>query len=123
MVLDDGGRLLLIRRGQAPHAGAWSLPGGRVEPGESLTEAVRREVFEETGLIVEVGDVVGTVDIPAGDDTVYDVTDFAATVVGTSAEPVAGDDAADVAWVTATELAALNCSPGLTDTLAAWNVW
>ena len=46
----DGDRLLLVRRGQSLAAGRWSIPGGRVEPGETLAEAVVREVAEETGL-------------------------------------------------------------------------
>jgi acetyl-CoA carboxylase carboxyl transferase subunit beta len=81
--------------------GRWSLPGGRIEAGETAVEAVAREVFEETGLVVEVGDLVGHVDIIA-DDRHYVVLDFAATVVGGTAE--AGDDAAEIAWLTRREL-------------------
>ncbi len=99
------------------------MPGGRVEPGESLAAAVKREVFEETGLVVAVGAAVGAVEIPAGDDVVYDVTDFAASVVGDPAALRAGDDATDVTWVSREELGSLGCSPGLSETLASWDVW
>ena len=61
LVHDDDGRLLVVRRGREPGRGLWSVPGGRVEPGESDTVAVEREVLEETGLHVTVGIRVGTV--------------------------------------------------------------
>src|SRR4051812_20309180 len=82
VVLDDAGRLLVILRGHAPAAGHWSIPGGRVEPGEGLERAAVREAREETGLDVEVYDVVGRVELPGPGDEVYDVTDFAARVSG-----------------------------------------
>ena len=59
IITDDAGRLLLIQRGHEPEEGRWSLPGGRVRPGESDPEAVAREVREETGLRVEPGRLVG----------------------------------------------------------------
>lgn len=101
VILDDDGRLLCVKRGRAPAMGSWSLPGGRIEAGETAAEAVAREVFEETGLVVEVGDLVGHVDI-ISDDRHYVVLDFVATVVGGTAE--AGDDAAEVAWLTRRDL-------------------
>ena len=64
VVVDAAGRLLLIRRGHAPSAGLWSVPGGRVEAGESLTEAVVREVREETGLTIEPGGAMATYFVP-----------------------------------------------------------
>ena len=64
LVHDDEGRLLLVRRRNEPGAGRWSVPGGRVEPGETDADAVRREVLEETGLHVTVGLRVGTVERP-----------------------------------------------------------
>jgi len=120
VVRDDAGRLLLIRRGHEPSRGLWSLPGGRVEPGEALEAAVVREVREETGLEVRVGAAVGSVLIPAG-AVVYDVTDFACTPLDAAA-PVAGDDADDVAWVDATALDGLACTPRLVETLREWGV-
>jgi 8-oxo-dGTP diphosphatase len=123
VVLDAEGRLLVVRRRFAPSAGRWSLPGGRVERGESLTAAVQREVLEETGLRVQVGEPVGTVEIPFGPGLVYDVTDFRAALIDVRAAPVAGSDASAVAWVSRQELAALDCSPGLAATLDQWQIW
>lgn len=119
VVVDAAGRLLLIRRGHAPSAGLWSVPGGHVEPGESLAEAVVREVREETGLDVRPGAVVGRLSIP-GDGVVYDVTDFVCILVGPPAEPVAGDDAAEVLFADAATLDRLPCTPRLLETLRAW---
>ena len=121
VVHDEAGRLLLIRRGHAPHAGLWSVPGGRVEAGESPEAAVEREVREETGLRVRVGAAVGRIRIPAG-DVVYDVVDFACSLVDPAEQPVAGDDATDVVFADAAAVAQLSCTPRLVDTLQAWGV-
>jgi ADP-ribose pyrophosphatase YjhB (NUDIX family) len=112
LVRDDEGRLLLVRRGREPSAGTWSLPGGRVEPGESAAGAAGREVREETGLEVEVGPVLIEAVIWDGR---YRVQDFAAVVVG--GELRAGDDAADVRWVDVDALASMPLSPGLLEEL------
>jgi ADP-ribose pyrophosphatase YjhB (NUDIX family) len=109
-VRDEAGRLLLVRRGNEPSRGLWSLPGGRVEPGETAADAAAREVHEETGLVVAVGEALLSVEIGP-----YDVQDFAATVIGGSL--VAGDDADDVRWCSPDELATLPLSPGLYDAL------
>jgi ADP-ribose pyrophosphatase YjhB (NUDIX family) len=110
VVRDDDGRLLLIRRGNEPSAGLWSLPGGRIEPGETAAEAAAREVREETGLDVSVGALLATVEIGH-----YLVHDFAATVVGGDLR--AGDDAIDVRWCSDDEAAMLPLTPGLLDEL------
>ena len=117
-VVEDDGRLLLVRRGTDPGRGQWSVPGGRVEPGESAAEALVREVLEETGLVVEAGELVGTVERDAPDGSVYVIEDHRATVVGGVLR--AGDDAAEVGWVTAAELARLDCVDGLVRTLTDW---
>ncbi|HVW81812.1 MAG TPA: NUDIX domain-containing protein [Mycobacteriales bacterium] len=115
VVRDGAGRLLLIQRGQPPAAGTWTLPGGRVEPGESPAAAAAREVAEETGLTVEVGALLAVVPVLG-----YLVHDFAATVVGGELTP--GDDAADARWFALGDLATLELSPGLLDALAGMGV-
>jgi 8-oxo-dGTP pyrophosphatase MutT (NUDIX family) len=122
VVRRDDGRILVIRRAHAPARGRWSIPGGRVEPGEDLATAAAREVHEETGLTVVIGRALGRLALPAGDDE-YDVTDFAATVVGDPDAAVAGDDADDVRWVDREELGVLETSPHLVPTLGQWGVW
>jgi 8-oxo-dGTP diphosphatase len=121
VVHDAAGRLLLIRRGHDPSAGMWSVPGGRLEAGEHEADAVVREVAEETGLAVQPDRVVGRVRID-GDDVVFTVTDWACTLLDPTARPVAGDDAADVAFVDAAGLAALDMAPGVVTALSGWGM-
>lgn len=121
VVHDPAGRLLLVRRAHEPHAGLWSLPGGRVEAGETLEQAVRREVAEETGLVVRVGAVAGRIRIPAA-DVVYDVVDFLCTPDRPDERPVAADDAAEVVFADAAALDRLACTPRLVETLRSWGV-
>jgi 8-oxo-dGTP diphosphatase len=121
VVHDAAGRLLLIRRGHDPHAGHWSLPGGRVEDGETLEQAIRREVFEETGLLVRPGRIVGRVRIP-GAGVVYDVADLVCTPDPPDQQAVAGDDASDVVLADAATLDRLTCTPRLVETLRGWGV-
>jgi ADP-ribose pyrophosphatase YjhB (NUDIX family) len=121
IVHDLAGRLLLIRRGQEPGRGLWSLPGGRVEPGETLAQAVVRELREETGLDVRAGEPVGRVLVPAG-DVDYDVTDLRCALVSPGAEPVAGDDAEAVTFADAAALDRLACTSGLLEVLRGWGV-
>jgi acetyl-CoA carboxylase carboxyl transferase subunit beta len=115
VIRDDGGRLLMVRRGSAPAAGKWSLPGGRVEAGETHAAAAAREVLEETGLIVDVGELIATVDVMG-----YVVHDFAARVVGGSLE--AGDDATEVMWCEPEYIPTMDTSPGLVDELRRMGV-
>ncbi len=112
-VADD--RLLLIRRGHGPAAGEWSIPGGRVEGGETLAEAVVREVAEETGLEAVCDDLVGWVE-RIGDDHHFVILDFLAEVL--EPEPlVAGDDAVEVRWVPLGDVAELPLVDGLAEFL------
>jgi 8-oxo-dGTP diphosphatase len=99
----DDDRLLLIRRGKAPGAGRWSVPGGRVEPGETLAEAVVRELAEETGLEGVCGELVGWVE-RIDDDDHRVIFDFFVEVLDAD-RPRAGDDALDVAWVALDDVA------------------
>lgn len=121
MIKDPDGRLLLIKRGHEPGAGLWSLPGGRIEPGETDQQAVAREVLEETGLVVTCGRLLGTADLPGPPGAVIAVSDYLAVVTGGELAP--GDDAADARWVTAAELDRLPLTNGLTDYLAAWGAY
>ncbi|MGW0588068.1 NUDIX hydrolase [Streptosporangium sp. NPDC002607] len=120
IILDGSGRMLLVRRGRPPGMGLWSVPGGRVEPGESDPEAVIREVLEETGLTVVPGRLAGTVDRPGPGGALYEIRDYLAEVSGGTLS--AGDDAADVRWVTRAELQRLPLTPGLLDALVEWAV-
>lgn len=115
VIHDDAGRILLVLRRHDPQAGYWSIPGGKVDHGESLADAVIREVREETGLVVEVGREAWVVDIPAGEGRIFEVHDFMAEWVGGSL--TAGDDAADAQWFTFAEMAEIPVVDGLVDYL------
>jgi 8-oxo-dGTP diphosphatase len=119
LVYDDQRRLLVIQRGHAPDRGLWSLPGGRVEPGEDDPTAVAREVAEETGLTVVVGDLIGSVERDGPNGKLYVIRDYQAAPVGGAL--VAGDDAADARFVNRDEFDALPTSTLLASTLAQWN--
>jgi 8-oxo-dGTP diphosphatase len=106
-VIVDAGRVLLVKRGAPPLLGEWSLPGGVVEIGETLRAAAEREAREETGLIIEAGEVLEVLDriIPGENGRAqyhYVLIDFLCRVKG--GELRAGEDAADVAWAKEEEL-------------------
>ncbi|QFZ24024.1 NUDIX domain-containing protein [Saccharothrix syringae] len=117
IVHDTNGRLLLVRRRNPPGEGLWSLPGGRVEPGESDETALMRELREETGLSVTVGALVGTVTRPAPSG-LYEIHDYACQV--RSGTLRAGDDASDARWADAAILATLPLTGMLRETLEEW---
>lgn len=120
VITDGAGRLLLIRRGHEPGKGLWSIPGGRIEPGESDAAALVREVREETGLVVAPGRLIGSVRRPAGPSGVFDIRDYAASVTGGVLLP--GDDADDAVWAGPAELRALPLTDGLLAALRSWRV-
>jgi ADP-ribose pyrophosphatase len=100
------GRVLIVQRGKAPSKGVWTVPGGAVDLGETMRQAAAREVLEETGVQIEVGEVVGILDNiirapagcgPAGILYHYAIVDFAAEYV--SGELTPSDELMDAAWV------------------------
>ena len=118
------GRILLVERGRGALIGKWAVPGGRVEWGESLEAAARREVREETGLDVRLGPVIwageyiGPGDPPTWHFTLVDYVGF--PIGGTVA---AGDDARDARWLTVAEARALplaDSMPTLLDNLVPY---
>lgn len=121
VITDPDGRFLLVKRANAPAKGTWSLPGGRVEDGESDEQAVVREVAEETGLDVVVVREVGTLERDSPLGATYVIRDFLVQPI-TNAPPRAGDDADDARWFTASEIYELSTSPGLTETLESWGL-
>lgn len=119
-VVEDG-RILLVRRGRDPGRGLWAVPGGKVDLGESLSDAAVREAREETGLEVEIGEVLWAGEsIGPGDppEWHYVLVDFLATRL--AGEPTHGDDAAEVDWFSlarARELPLTATMPSLLDKL------
>ena len=124
IVTDAAGRLLLVRRGHEPSLGLWSVPGGRVEPGETDTAAVRREVREETSLDVLVGELAGAVERPAPGGSLFVIRDYHCRPAPDADLTAvrAGDDADEVGWFTREEVLALDCTPGLVEALTGWRV-
>ena len=111
----DGGRVLLVQRGARPAKGLWSIPGGKVRRGETLVEAVRREMLEETGMRVSVGRLVAVYErIPGpeieGTERHFVVLDYLCDAVG--GRLLAGDDAAKADWFGLEDLAHLPLTPG-----------
>lgn len=114
-IVVDHDRLLLVRRGRSPAAGLWSVPGGRVEAGETLAEAVTRELREETGLEGVCGPLLGWAE-RIHDDEHFVILDFEVTLVGDD-QVVAGDDAAEAQWVELHDVAAMALVDGLAELL------
>ncbi len=96
VIRDDEGRILLIRRGREPGKGLWAVPGGKVEWGETMREAARREAREETGLEVDIGDIVWVGEVIEGSYHIV-LIDFAG--VATGGDVMASDDAEELRWV------------------------
>lgn len=114
VVVDDD-RIVLVRRGHGPAGGRWSVPGGRVEAGETLAEAVTRELREETGLEGVCGPLLGWAEL-IDDEHHFVILDFEVTLVGDD-QVVAGDDAAEAAWVELHDVAELDLVEGVAELL------
>jgi 8-oxo-dGTP diphosphatase len=117
VVHDDS--LLMVLRGREPNKGLWTVPGGRVEAGEYLADALKREVREETGIEIEVGDLLGVLERRGEEHFV--ILDFLAQPLDDMA-PRASDDAAEARWVPLREVAKLDCTPRFVETLRGWGI-
>ena len=116
VVVDDE-RLLLVRRGRGQAQGVWAVPGGRVEVGELLVEAVVRELVEETGIEGVCGNLIGVIELLEDDDGPHQVVLAHFVTLMEAVDPVAGDDAAEARWVPLTDVAELRLAPGLAEFL------
>lgn len=122
-IIFDQGRLrvLLVKRGREPAQGRWSFPGGLVEVGESLGEALRREIREETGLTVEVGPLVEVVDRVIYDDAErvryhYILVDYLCTALPD--EPLGASDVDEARWFEVEQLEGLEMTEGAVEVIA-----
>jgi ADP-ribose pyrophosphatase YjhB (NUDIX family) len=118
VIRDD--HLLMVRRAQEPARGLWSVPGGKVERSEYLSDALRREVREETGLEIDVGELAGFFEV-IGDDDHYVIMDFLSSYSGSDV-PRPGDDVDRVRWVPLDEIPSLDCTPRFVELLTAWGI-
>jgi 8-oxo-dGTP diphosphatase len=119
-----GRSVLIVRSGKPSHGGAWSLPGGHIEAGETVREAAAREVMEETGVAVELGPLIDVLDvIRRGADGALAAHYILAVYAGTglSGEPVAGDDVVEARFVELRALPAVTLLAGTEGAIAqAW---
>jgi 8-oxo-dGTP diphosphatase len=119
---ERGDEILLVERGKPPLVGYWSLPGGIVEPGERLEDAIAREVLEETGLRVDVGDIATVFEriMPAGDGRCeyhYILIDFYCKMLGGTL--AAGDDSKQARWRDLNELDSILLTEGTREVILA----
>ena len=120
VLIEEGGRYLIIKRAAEPDSGLWSIPGGLVELGEKASDAAAREALEETGLVVEIVDRVGVVDKIVYDDEGrvkyhFVILDFKARPLSGDMTPM--DDASDALWVAPEELPRYSLTPTLVELL------
>lgn len=117
-----GSDVLLVQRRNAPDAGLWGFPGGKIEPGENLSDAALRELREETGLTGRAAGVITALDAlsHASDGTLtHHYVLIAVRILEVSGAPVAADDAADARWVSLAQLADLPLSRDVAQLAAA----
>lgn len=116
-------KVLVTRRANPPFAGRWSLPGGRVEPEESLEDAAIRELREETGLAGSIDRFLDWVELDGPDGTRYRIAGFAGRLDDPADEPAPASDAMEAAFFSIDELALLELSDGLLDWLITHGVF
>lgn len=118
----EGGRLLLVKRSRPPYAGMWSLPGGKLDRGETLESALKREMKEETGLRIQVGGYAGLLEsiFPDNSKSHYVILDYFVQVLGGTLE--AADDAADAQWVDLEDIRSLPTTPMLVESLERFGI-
>jgi len=115
IVFNQHKQVLLILRNQAPAMGLWSVPGGKLEAGESLRDACRREIKEETGLDTEIKNIVAVVERRV-EDFHYVIIDYLAVLADQEATmPTAQSDVAEAKWIGLENLAEYALVPGLAD--------
>jgi 8-oxo-dGTP diphosphatase len=114
-VFDREGRVLLVERGTPPGVGLWTVPGGKLDPGETLVQGVAREVREETGIVVEVGTLACVVE-HISDGYHYVILDYVARPIGGTIGPASDVTAAK--FVDEAELATLPLTNGLAELIA-----
>ncbi|MFC1833857.1 NUDIX hydrolase [Thermodesulfobacteriota bacterium] len=107
-------KIIMVKRGRPPSVGQWSIPGGLVQVGESLKDAVVREVYEETSLLVEAGELVELLEriFPHDDGRIryhYVLADYLCRVK--DGLPVAGSDVLEAGWYCRDKLPSLNVAP------------
>ena len=124
VIINAADELLVIQRGKPPAVGRWTLPGGRIEPGERAEQAVVREVLEETGLEVRVIREVGSIHLPAPDGGTYWIRDFLCALQSPTGSqlPRAGDDADDAVFMSVSDLRQVATTTGLLEILHSWGV-
>jgi ADP-ribose pyrophosphatase YjhB (NUDIX family) len=116
-----GGRVLLVQRGQPPDAGAWSLPGGHIEPGEAAIDAVERELHEETAIRAKILDIAGIKDVVQQNDrgaVIFHRVIIVFCGFWLAGEARAGSDVSAVAWQDMDGLGALSLTEGLAEMIA-----
>jgi 8-oxo-dGTP diphosphatase len=118
-VVVKNGCLLMVQRGHEPAKGSWSIPGGRLEQGEYISDALAREVREETGLSITPGTLLGVFEVPG--DPHYVILDYVATT-DSDDDPIASSDAADARWVPLDEIDSLDTTPRFAEMMKAWGV-
>ncbi|GAA0613927.1 NUDIX hydrolase [Streptomyces crystallinus] len=108
VVINDDRNILLIKRGWAPFKGHWALPGGHVDAGETSLQAAARELAEETGVNVRMGDLEfsGLFDTPDRDPRGRYVSAAYTVTIGSDVIPTAGDDATEARWFSLDDLPA-----------------